>query len=201
MSDNPANIALFGTSADPPHQGHAAVLAWLGSQFDHVAVWVSDNPFKQHQTALGDRIKMLELLIGELQSPGVALHPELSYSRTVFTIERARDIWPAAQFTLVVGADLVRQLPKWYRAEEIFAAVNVLVVPRPGYSLNEEDLMELKRHTTVNVAEIPQQHDVSSTQIRQEDQTFKLPSAVEAYIHQHNLYSCPEDSREKLSMR
>ncbi|MEM6592470.1 MAG: nicotinic acid mononucleotide adenylyltransferase, partial [Cyanobacteria bacterium P01_C01_bin.73] len=37
-------IALFGTSADPPHQGHQAILTWLARRFNHVAVWAADNP-------------------------------------------------------------------------------------------------------------------------------------------------------------
>lgn len=202
MNQKPTRIALFGTSADPPHQGHGAVLAWLDTQFDHVAVWVSDNPFKQHQSQLPDRIRMLELLIENLDAQRVQLHPELSHHHTVVTLERAREIWPQAEFTLVVGADLVPQLPSWYRAEDIFAAVKILVVPRPGYSADEDDLMELRRHTQVHLASTPQQHDVSSTQVRQNDEdAIDLPPAVEAYIHQHNLYSCPEDSREKMSMR
>lgn len=201
MTQDSAQVALFGTSADPPHQGHGSVLTWLDTQFDHVAVWVSDNPFKQHQTDISDRRRMLELLIDELGTDHVQLHPELSHMRTIVTLQHAQEIWPEAEFTLVVGADLVSQLPSWYRAEELFAAVNLLVVPRPGYDLNENDLIELRRHTQVEVASIPQKHDVSSTQIRQNEEAADLPPAVEAYIHQHNLYSCPEDSREKLSMR
>jgi nicotinate-nucleotide adenylyltransferase len=39
-------IALFGTSADPPTAGHKTILSWLSQNFDWVAVWASDNPFK-----------------------------------------------------------------------------------------------------------------------------------------------------------
>ena len=115
-------IALFGTSADPPHRGHAAVLDWLATEFDHVAVWTSNNPFKKHQTPLHNRFHMLELLIGELTAPPgmVQVHPELSHMRTIVCIERAQQKWPEAEFFLVIGSDLVRQIPTWYRAEDIF---------------------------------------------------------------------------------
>nr|WP_197064754.1 adenylyltransferase/cytidyltransferase family protein [Leptolyngbya sp. KIOST-1] len=108
------HVALFGTSADPPHRGHAAILAWLATQFDHVAVWTANNPFKAHQTDLGDRFRMLELLIDELDAPPqrVQVHPELSHRRTVVTLERARQIWPGARFALVVGADLLKPARK-----------------------------------------------------------------------------------------
>ena len=45
-------IALFGTSADPPTIAHQKIISWLGSQFDRVAVWAANNPFKVHGAAL-----------------------------------------------------------------------------------------------------------------------------------------------------
>lgn len=196
------HIALFGTSADPPHRGHAAILAWLATQFDHVAVWTANNPFKAHQTDLGDRFCMLELLIDELETlpHRVQVHPELSHMRTVVTLERARQIWPNAQFSLVVGADLVEQLPTWHRAEEIFAAINILVIPRPGYDLTEAGLASLRQHTQVAVAAMPA-IDVSSSRYRQCDEgsnSSNLTPAVQAYIAQHHLYPCPQNSTEPL---
>ncbi|MGG6241275.1 nicotinate-nucleotide adenylyltransferase [Nodosilinea sp. AN01ver1] len=199
-------IALFGTSADPPHRGHAAILTWLATQFDHVAVWTANNPFKAHQTDLGDRFRMLELLIAELDTPSrrVQVHPELSHMRTVVTLERARQIWPSAQFSLVVGADLVEQLPTWHRADEIFAAVDILVIPRPGYNLTEAELADLRQHTRVTVAAMPA-IDVSSSRYRQCDDAPapasapKLTPAVQAYIAQHHLYPCPQNSTAPLT--
>ncbi|MBE9136070.1 nicotinate-nucleotide adenylyltransferase [Nodosilinea sp. LEGE 07088] len=201
------SIALFGTSADPPHQGHAAILAWLATQFDHVAVWAANNPFKDHQTSLGDRFRMLELLIDELDiSPRcVQVHPELSHMRTIVTLERARQIWPQAQFSLVVGADLVEQLPSWQRAKEIFAAVNIWVIPRPGYDLSEASLERLRQYTTVTVAAMPA-IDVSSSRYRQCDEATStqldapgLTPAVQSYIAQHHLYPCPQISTAPLT--
>jgi Cytidylyltransferase-like len=52
------HTALFGTSADPPTLGHQAILEWLATQFDEVAVWAADNPFKVQQTPLYHRQTM-----------------------------------------------------------------------------------------------------------------------------------------------
>ena len=43
-------IALFGTSADPPSIAHREILRWLCDRYDWVAVWASDNPMKPQQT-------------------------------------------------------------------------------------------------------------------------------------------------------
>lgn len=194
-------IALFGTSADPPHQGHCAILSWLAGRFDHVAVWTANNPFKAHQTSLSDRFRMLELLIEALEVPPgvVQLHPELSHMRSIVSIERAQQKWPEASLTLVIGADLVEQLPHWYRAADILAAVRVLVIPRPGHSLAPPALAQLLQQGAVlEIAEMSKQYDISSSQYR-EAETAELPPAVQAYIEQNHLYSWPEDSRESLS--
>ncbi|MCG8368086.1 MAG: nicotinate-nucleotide adenylyltransferase [Pseudanabaenales cyanobacterium] len=197
-------IALFGTSADPPHQGHQAIMRWLSQAFDYVAVWAADNPYKTHQTPLVDRTAMLGLMIEEIQSPqrNLRLHLELSYGRSIFTIEQARQHWPDAAFTLVVGADIVRQLPHWYRSQDIFSQVQILVIPRPGYPIEEDGLMELRQQgAKVEIANVPETYDVSSTEYRTSEETRGLPPAIQAYIDQNDLYSCQENSKEKLSTR
>ena len=197
-------IALFGTSADPPHQGHQAIMRWLSQSFDYVAVWAADNPYKTHQTPLFNRTAMLGLLINEIQSSrrNIRLHSELSHSRSIFTLERARQHWPDAEFALVVGADIVQQLPRWYRSQDIFNQVRILIIPRPGYPLEEDGLMELKQQgAQIEIATMPKMYDVSSTHYRTSIKTSALPSVIQAYIDQNDLYSCQENSREKLSTR
>ena len=196
------HIALFGTSADPPHRGHCEILRWLATQFDHVAVWASDNPFKRHQSLLCDRAAMLRLMVHDIPAPEdrVALYENLSHRHTLVSIERARDRWPGAELTLVIGADLLHQLPRWYQAKELLQRVHVLVVPRPGYDLSDHDLLAVQQQGgDITVANIPETYDVSSTYYRQTDDPNALPTAVRAYINQKNLYPCAESSKEKLS--
>ena len=82
-------IALFGTSADPPTVGHQTVLQWLAHQFDWVAVWAADNPFKAQQTPLGHRQAMLQRLVESLQDqcPQVQIFPEFSDPKSIKTLE------------------------------------------------------------------------------------------------------------------
>lgn len=193
-------IALFGTSADPPHRGHCEILRWLSTQFDHVAVWASDNPFKEHQSPLRDRATMLGLMIQAIPaSPeAIALYEDLSHSRTILSVERARDRWPKAELTLAVGSDLISQLPRWYKAPELLQQVQILVIPRPGYDLSDPILGEVRQQGgTVEVANIPETFDVSSTYYRQTDDPNALPTAVRAYINQKNLYPCTESFKER----
>ncbi len=191
-------VALFGTSADPPHNGHCSIVATLGHQFDYVAVWASDNPWKEDQAPLDMRMDMLELAIADLQTPGtIKLHRELSHPYTAVTLERARRIWPDAEFTFVIGADLVKQLPNWHRSADVMRWTKILVFPRPGYGLNEAHLAELRSlGADVAIATPLSQHHISSSTLRQgcPEQPDEIPAVVQTYIHQHNLYPCPENA-------
>ncbi|MFM9267175.1 nicotinate-nucleotide adenylyltransferase [Tychonema sp. BBK16] len=190
-------IALFGTSADPPTAGHRTILNWLSQHFDWVAVWASDNPFKSHQTSLEHRSAMLLLMIQEINSPrqNLCLYPELSSPRTLETVERAKSMWGNADLTLVIGSDLVEQLPRWYQVEHLLKQVKLLVVPRPNYPPEELDLWQLRRMSAdVAIASLSAP-DVSSTFYRETGDTEALTPTIEDYINREHLYAWHEAQR------
>lgn len=183
-------IALFGTSADPPTAGHQSILSQLARRFDRVLVWAADNPFKSHGASLEHRQAMLEVLIEQIDPPGdnIVVKPELSSRRTIETVSGAREHWPDADFTLVVGSDLVTQIPRWYKIKDLLAEVDLLVVPRPGYNIQDGDLAELRElGGRVAIADW-QGLDVSSTDFRQAGNPNPIPPKVQAYIDRENLY-------------
>lgn len=182
-------IALFGTSADPPTKGHQIIIKWLSDNFDKVAVWASDNPFKSHHASLEMRSQMLEILIKEIQPPrdNILVCAEISSHRTLETVQRARSKWTKWTLALVVGADIAGQLPDWYKIEELLEQVGLLVVPRPGYSIKEADLEKLRQlGAKVEIAAM-EGPDVSSTAYRQRKDVSNLTPAIKAFIGQ-DLY-------------
>jgi nicotinate-nucleotide adenylyltransferase len=184
-------IALFGTSADPPTAGHATILRWLAGHYDRVAVWASDNPMKAGQTPLEHRMEMLGLAVQDLQRdcPQVRLYPDLSQRRTLHTVQRARVRWPDATFDLVIGSDLLAQLPQWYHIDALLQQVRLRIMPRPGYPIDGEQLAVLQDlGADYAIADcIPP--DVSSSHYRQAgDRTVILPP-VAAYIDRTQLYA------------
>ncbi|MGB3768213.1 MAG: nicotinate-nucleotide adenylyltransferase [Phormidesmis sp.] len=192
-------IALFGTSADPPQRGHQGILTWLAHEFDGVAVWAADNPYKLDQSPLGDRAQMLRLMIDTLADrEKVSVHQELSDRYSIHSIARAQKIWPNAQFSLVVGADLIAQLPKWYKAEEIFSQVEILVFPRPGYTVSGPALSALQQVASVAIAHPPNQHDIASSRYRQSrcnEVPTDLPPVIRDYVAARNLYPCSTSAK------
>jgi nicotinate-nucleotide adenylyltransferase len=192
----PVQVALFGTSADPPTIAHQEIISWLASQFDRVAVWAADNPFKTHGASLAQRSQMLELLIAEINpsiSDRACVYPELSSRRTFETLINAKKIWENADFVLVVGADLIEQLPQWYRATDLLAQVKLLIVPRIGNEIAQtslDRLGELGAQLSIAPLATPA---ISSTIIRTNRSAHNesiqgLTPAVSAYIQQQGLY-------------
>ncbi|MBS0016421.1 MAG: nicotinate-nucleotide adenylyltransferase [Arthrospira sp. SH-MAG29] len=185
-----SRIALFGTSADPPTEGHQSILTQLAQKFDRVLVWAADNPFKSHGASLDHRQAMLFVLINSIYPPrnNILLKPELSSRRTIETVHQARKSWLNDRFTLVIGSDLVSQIPRWYKINDLLGEVNLLVVPRPGYNIEDSDLAKLRelggKVAIANWQGLP----VSSTDFRQAGDPNPIPAAVADYIARNNLY-------------
>lgn len=196
------NISLFGTSADPPTIGHQTILQYLSQHFDIVVVWASDNPFKSHQTNLADRSNMLKLLIEELDQTQQKIQfcPELSHHWTIETIARARHKWPDALFTLVIGSDLVSQLPGWYNVKELLQEVKILVISRPGYPLENLDLEPLYQLGAVVKMTNCNAPNVSSTGYRERRDKKNLIPSIEAYIYREKLYSWQNAPLKKMEI-
>ena len=185
-------IALFGTSADPPTVGHQTILHWLSYHYDRVVVWASDNPFKKHQTPLIYRTEMLGIAIADvnLTHNNINLHPELSDRYTLITVNKAKAKWDKnVEFTLVIGSDILSQITSWYRSEELLAQVKLLVVPRLGYGIRDEDLTALKEvGGRYAIASLNAPKVSSSTYRLSKDKSLVIP-AVNNYIRQKNLYN------------
>jgi nicotinate-nucleotide adenylyltransferase len=197
-------IALFGTSADPPTAGHQKILRWLSEHYDWVAVWAADNPFKSHQTLLAHRAAMLRLLITDIEAPkhNIALEQELSSFRTLETLYKAKLRWGEdTDYTLVIGSDLLHQLPRWYRIEELLQQVQLLIVPRPGYEIDQSSLEAVEvLGGKIAIASLTGL-DVSSTAYREHGNTEALIPPIAAYINQQHLYKCPDATTKKFQLR
>ena len=82
------SIALLGTSADPPTNGHQALLIGLCKLFPKVLTWASNNPGKKHEHSLNQRIELLNALVEKLSLPNL----ELKQSCLLYTSPSPRDV-------------------------------------------------------------------------------------------------------------
>lgn len=184
-------IAIFGTSADPPTIAHQSILYYLSNHYDIVTVYASNNPFKTHNSELAQRTEMLRLLIEDLKlaRENVLLTPEISDRRTLYTVEKVRQKWGEnSKLTMVIGGDLASQIFDWYQAEKLWQQVKILLIPRQGYVLNESDVDRIAQTAIdVKIANITIPR-FSSTDYRQYQNPQVLTAKVKAYIEQNGLY-------------
>ncbi len=182
-------IALFGTSADPPTVGHQSILRWLSQHFDQVAVWAADNPFKEHGATIDQRYAMLQMLIDDLDCENVILDERLGDRRSLNTVNTAKEIWGEdVEYLLVIGSDLAGQIPRWYRAKDLLKQVTLLIFPRKGYPIQPEAIKKLSalksRWQEANYTPPP----VSSSDYRIAGQSAVVIEAIADYITKEKLY-------------
>lgn len=193
MSGSGARKGVLGGTFNPPHVAHLIVAQEVREILGlDVVVMI---PAHVHAFKGGSSVEprhraaMLELAVAgdprlvvdrlELQRGGV--------SYTVETLRTLREKEPGTEWFLIVGQDIVCELPQWKESEELPELARVVVItrgdgeggpiPYPG------------RSVLVRVPDL----DVSSTAIRARVATgrsirYWVPPAVEAYIREHGLY-------------
>jgi nicotinate-nucleotide adenylyltransferase len=181
-------LALLGTSADPPTLGHQALLQQLLQHYPRVITWASDNPGKRHGAPLGQRAQLLSALVRGLAEPRLEHVQDLSSPYAITTLERAAARWPGAELVFVVGSDLAPQIPQWRQAAEVLKRCRLAVVPRVGWPLNEATASTLQQlGARLSVLPLPVPASASSALREQPDPT-QIPRAVWPLVREHNLY-------------
>jgi len=128
-------IGLMGGSFDPPHSGHAHVIATArrAARLDRVWVMVSPgNPLKRTQTALADRLEAARRRLG---GSGIVVSDMEARLGTRYTIDLIRALKrkaPRARFVWIIGGDNLRDFHRWKEWRAIAKLAPIVVVARPG---------------------------------------------------------------------
>ena len=130
-------IAIFGGSFNPPHVAHvlAVVYALSTAPIDEVLVVpVFRHPFAKELASFDERLAMCQLGLGWI--PNVTVSPverELGgESLTLRTVEHLAQVHPEWSLRLLIGADVLGDLPKWHRFDRIAELAVPLVLGRVG---------------------------------------------------------------------
>ena len=197
-------IGLFGGTFDPPHVGHLILAERCreDARLDEVWFLVSYRPphkTGQPLTRFEHRCEMAALATtGQPLFRVEPVEKELPPpSYTAETLAELRRRHPIDEFTLIVGADSLADLPQWYEPQRVLEQAEIIAVPRPGVETWTADRLaaavglprEAVRLTAVNCPLI----EIASRDLRQrvaegKSIRFLVPRAVEEYVRDRALY-------------
>jgi nicotinate-nucleotide adenylyltransferase len=183
-----SQLALFGTSADPPTCGHQALLEGLLNLYPSVVTWASTNPLKRHGAPLDERAQLLGCLVEAIGNPRLELAQGLSSPWAIETLERAQKRWPEAELVFVVGSDLAAQIPSWKQADQILSRCSLAVVPRQDWPLTSQHRKALEALGSQPVELALQIPATASSAVRERLDPSQIPAAVLPALLKHNRY-------------
>ena len=201
-------IVLFGGTFDPVHNGHLIIARAVGEQRGYRKITLvpsSRGPHKGPAAASdADRVKMLQLAVEgddlfevsqiELQRPA----PSYTYD----TLREIRESCGADRpIDLIIGADMLADLPNWYRADDVVKLARLVIAARPPWDQQSAEIADLlderfgkclAEDMIEGICKTPL-IGISSTDIRQRlgeglSVRYMVPDAVGEYIKKHNLY-------------
>ncbi len=158
-----ARITVMIPNAVPPHKQDR-----LGASFE-------------------DRLAMVRLACeGDPGLEASDLEAGTAKSYSVDTIARVRaTLSPDARLFFIIGADAFAEIRTWFRWQEVVAAVEFIVVTRPGHTYSVPEGATVHGLDSVQL-------DVSSSTIRDQlarcEPPPELPEAVFAFVRDRGLY-------------
>ena len=185
---NKENIALFGTSADPPTIGHQKILEELSEIYSLVITYVSNNPKKEHKQDISVRSLLLETLIKDLDNPKLIFKQEISSQWAIESIKKCKNIYKLNDLDFVIGSDLIPQIYSWKYFNQIIKEVNFFIIEREGYPVKKNNLQMMvnaKINFKISTLNIP---DISSSLVRLNINYSDLPKSLIDIVKKNNLY-------------
>jgi len=134
-------IGIFGGTFDPIHYGHLRAALEVRNALNLARlnlVPAGDPPHRKPPFATAaQRVAMIELALPEFPQLGLDTREigRSGKSYTVDTLRELRNEHPQRPLVLVVGVDAFAGLPSWHRWLEIPDLAHIVVVTRPGGSL------------------------------------------------------------------
>ncbi len=197
------NIAMFGGSFDPIHNGHISLSQAFVKELslDKVIIMPAFiSPFKQQGGTASPlhRLNMCRLAFEGSDNIEVS-SLELDRggcSYTYMTLQTLAQEYAGAKLFLITGADSFMSIHKWKHPELIFQYAEICAVPRGNDSMESLKNQEEYLHTLGAGTRLlgTRVMTVSSTQIRTLIKQGKsisslVPESVEEYILRNRLYT------------
>ncbi len=194
------HLLFFGGSFDPPHIGHLILPRDVMEHFGFekvIFIPAYISPFKAkkgHRAPAEDRLKMVELAVGDVPyyevEPYEILQRGISY--TYNTALHLREKYDLTKVHWLMGDDTFWNFDRWFRFGELKKLIVPVVVLR---NHRPEEIRE--RAFQMGVEDFllypSRRIEISSTEIRKrlregKDVRFMVPEKVYSYIRKRKLY-------------
>ncbi len=188
MKSRIQKVALFGTSADPPSNGHQIIIKELSKIYDKVICYASNNPNKEHTENLYFRGLLLKQLITNFRNSKIIFDSEISSKWAISTIKQCKTKYNLQSIDFVIGSDLLEEIFIWKNIYKIIKEVNFLIIPREGYPINNDNLQlidDIKGKYKLSSIKIPK---ISSSMIKENCKFLGLPKSLIPIVKENNLY-------------
>jgi nicotinate-nucleotide adenylyltransferase len=181
-------IAIFGGTFNPIHSAHLAMARIAADRLALDQVWfvpAGRPPHKEAATPYEDRYRMVEIACSaDPRFVPSRLEDGAEKSFSIHTIERVKAMNHVPLF-LIIGSDAFAEIETWYRWRDVIAAVEFIVVARPGHGIASPTGAVVHRLDDVAL-------NVSSSEIRRllarGEIPPEVPPAVADYIRERHLY-------------
>lgn len=164
-------LALFGGSFDPPHIGHKKIITKALKELDIDKIFVNVaylNPFKStSKVDAKTRLKWMKKICKGIDKAKV-LSYEVEQNRAVPTIETVKYLYKnykIEKLYLIIGADNLKSLKKWYKYNRLKKLVEFVAVTR-----NKIDTKKYKQ--------LKLDVDISSTKQREQFRKKYVPKEI-----------------------
>lgn len=190
-------IGLFFGSFNPIHIGHLILSNYILENSDMDELWFvvsPQNPFKEKKSLLNDhnRLDMVELAIKnypKMRASNIEFSlPQPSY--TIDTLTYLHEKHPNYSFSLIMGEDNLKSLPKWKNYEQLLENHHIIVYPRVFDEEKKES--EYLQHENISLVKAPI-IELSATEIRKMIKEGKnirpmVPPEVYEYLDRSHFY-------------
>jgi nicotinate-nucleotide adenylyltransferase len=133
------SVGLLGGSFNPAHAGHRHVAEQVRRHLRLDQVWLLVSPGNPLKPVAGmaphaARLRGARAIADGRRVLATGIEASWGHRFTVDTLRSLRRHFPTVRFVLIMGADLMQELPRWHRWQQLMRHIPVVVMPRPGYT-------------------------------------------------------------------
>jgi nicotinate-nucleotide adenylyltransferase len=193
-------LGLFGGTFDPIHLGHLILAEACREACALDRVWFVVAGAPPHKpgdrTSVADRLEMVRIAI--------AGHPAFEVSEletrrpgphySVETLEEVHRQRPEDELFFLIGGDSLADLPQWRQPGRIVALATVVVVDRPGSTIDPSTYwpdpgpdakpFQVVKSPLIGIAS----NDLRRRMAEGRSIRYQVPRGVEVYIEAHGFY-------------